>query len=192
LYEVNQAKLSEPARNIIDLGHQNFNEIGVVMNPNVANKYSFDPVGRMLPLKNQLVSLAEMAAPSTFDRDMDLASIVLKRGRTTSITCGIVNSGFMSLVRAKYAGDATKSTREWAIIAAKPRFAPFSSPGDSGALIVDGESRPVAILTGGTPNTEQRPMADITYATPLVEIFEDMRRHGLVRPSLDLNRDSTV
>jgi hypothetical protein len=73
--------------------------------------------------------------------------MVIKRGRTTSLTVGRANNVF-SFTR-RYFGDSRVS-KEWAILPFDSKSGAFSEKGDSGSVVVDGAGRIGGLLTGGS------------------------------------------
>ena len=106
--------------------------------------------------------------------------MVLKRGRSTNVTCGVGNE-LESLIREKYSDDPEACSKEWLVTAASTAFAPFFAPGFSGSLICDSRRLPIGIMTGGAGHSA---IHDSTYFTPLVETFKDMESFGWLRLTL--------
>lgn len=87
----------------------------------------------------------------------------------------------MSFVREYLPDGAHRTSKEWAILPyneqdepygrAQGRSQDFAEPGDSGAVIVDGQGRVGGLLTGGAGSEEGW---DITYATPLSVLYKSI------------------
>ncbi|KAF5704145.1 hypothetical protein FMUND_12688 [Fusarium mundagurra] len=99
---------------------------------------------------------------------------VVKHGKTTGFTVGRAN-GIHSLIRHAndVIGDVTSS--EWCIIGDNA----FSDDGDSGACVFDLEGRIGGIITSGL-KAENNPLGkhDVTYASTIEWLLEDIARHG--------------
>ena len=94
------------------------------------------------------------------------------------MTCGVANE-VESYVRTYFPENRSFESKEWAIIG-YDKTSPFSVEGDSGALVVDAEGRMGGMLTGGSGSLET---TDVTYATPIVALLQDMHKHGWKRPN---------
>ena len=136
------------------------------------------PGERQWKIENTCIPIDEMRHPKTFDRNNSPALSVLKRGRTTGVTCGVANE-VESYVRTYFPENRSFESKEWAIIG-YDKTSPFSVEGDSGALVVDAEGRMGGMLTGGSGSLET---TDVTYATPIVALLQDMHKHGWKRPN---------
>lgn len=120
-----------------------------------------------------------MRNPKTFDQNNSPALSVLKRARTTGVTCDVANE-VDSYVRIYFSDNSPFVPKEWPIVAFDKSFAPFSARGDSGSLVVDAEGRMGCMLTGGSGYMDR---TDVTYATPIVVLLKDMHKHGWRRPN---------
>ena len=58
----------------------------------------------------------------------------------------------------------------------------FGEPGDSGALVFDGQGKAVGIFSATTNHTQMSHITppDISHVIPLEDIFEDLRELGLM------------
>ncbi|MCJ1347327.1 hypothetical protein MMC31_005550, partial [Peltigera leucophlebia] len=181
LYEVDPSKIKNFSGNVIDLGQEvSPLKLSEALNPNIKNPYKFVyPVDRQWKIENICIPLDEMRHPKEFDQNNTPALSVLKRGRTTGVTCGVANE-VESYVR-NY-GKSSFESKDWAILGYN-KSSPFSARGDSGALVVDAEGRMGGMLTGGSGffNT-----TDVSYATPIVALFYDMQKHGWKSPNPDV------
>ncbi|GJJ12376.1 hypothetical protein Clacol_006617 [Clathrus columnatus] len=106
----------------------------------------------------------EMRQPHTLDENGEPCIIVLKRG----LTIGRVNN-VASFTRRYTGGDKHGISKEWPVLPRNNNSGPFSSNGDSGALIVDGHDRMVSLLTSGAGH---RDSLDVAYSTPMVFLLE--------------------
>jgi hypothetical protein len=66
-------------------------------------------------------------------------------------------------------------TREWCLVALDLRGS-MSEKGDSGSIIIDKDFRPVAMLWGGEDHLFATGPRDVSYASPLPNIFRDIER----------------
>lgn len=64
-------------------------------------------------------------------------------------------------------------TREWCLLASAPHKV-LSAKGDSGAIILDGEFRPVAMVWGGNDHDLAHGPVNLTYASRLVDVLRDI------------------
>lgn len=170
LYEVDSAKIKNFSGNVIDLGQEvSVEKLSNALNPNIQNPHKFVyPVGRQWKIENICIPLGEMRHPNS------LALSVLKRGRTTGVTCGVANEVESYVCTYISASNSLKS-KEWAILGSDKSFYPFSYKRDSGALVVDAEGRMDGMVTGGSGFSEK---TDVTYVTPLVALLQDIHKHG--------------
>ena len=184
LYQVDSSKIKNFRGNVIDLGHEVSDEkLNQALNTNVQNPYKFAyPAGRQWKIENICIPLDEMRHPKTFDQNNFPALLVLKRGRTTGVTCGVANE-IESYVRTYFSENSSFESKEWAILGYDKFFSPFSAKGDSGALVVDAEGRMGGMLTGGSGFFAK---TDVTYATPIAALLQDMHKHGWKRPNPDV------
>ncbi|KAF5633266.1 uncharacterized protein FTJAE_7230 [Fusarium tjaetaba] len=102
----------------------------------------------------------------------DRGLVVMKHGKTSGFTMGRAN-GIQSLIRVK---DVTSS--EWCIIGMDGQK-PFSAEGDAGACVFDLQGRIGGMITSGLEaNKDPFRSHDVTYATPVEWLLEDIARHG--------------
>lgn len=73
-----------------------------------------------------------MRRPQMVNQDGEKCIMVLKNGGATTLKMA-----------------PASSPKEWVIFAEDNRSGPFSAPGDSGSVIVDGSGRMGGLLTGG-------------------------------------------
>jgi hypothetical protein len=109
-----------------------------------------------------ILTQEEIRTPNNKTPQGDPIRRVIKRGFTTLTTVGGL-SGFLSHVR-RYFVTGNIDSVEVAIHPHNSNSGPFSRGGDSGSVIVDDLGRFVALLTGGTGNTDS---SDITFGTPM-------------------------
>lgn len=83
-----------------------------------------------------------------------LALLVLKRDRTTGVTCGVANK-VESYVRTYISACISLKSKEWAILGSDKSFYPFLYKGDSVALVVDAEGRMDGMVTGASGFSEK-------------------------------------
>ncbi|QRV95606.1 hypothetical protein RhiJN_23624 [Ceratobasidium sp. AG-Ba] len=106
------------------------------------------------------------------DNDGNPCLMVLKRGSATGLTVGRANNLY-SYRRKRLEGSGFRMSKEWPIISDK-KGRPFSTEGDSGAVVVDGLGRVGGIITSGSGEPLQR---DVTYATPFSFILDRIKAH---------------
>ena len=184
LYEVDPAKIKNFSGNVIDLGQEvSVEKLNKALNPNIQNAHKFVyPAGRQWKIENICIPLDEMRHPKKFDQNNSPALSVLKRGRTTGVTCGVANE-VESYVRTYSSANSSFKSKEWAILGYDKSFYSFSCRGDSGALVVDAEGRMGGMVTGGSGFSEK---TDVTYATPMVALLQDIHKHGWKWPNLNV------
>jgi hypothetical protein len=85
-------------------------------------------------------------------------------------------------VRGYFKDNSPTKSKEWAIVPYDTKSGPFSAPGDSGAVIVDGLGRIGGLLTGGCGITDT---SDISYTTPITFLLESIKANGY--PNAHLN-----
>ena len=101
---------------------------------------------------------------------------VAKHGASSDLTMGLGNT-LKSVIRTT---ERKIISEEWAItsvLRSKDQLPSFSEPGDSGPCIWDMKGRPAGILMAGN-GSGLDDMHDVTYATPLELLLEDIRSHG--------------
>ena len=184
LYQVDPSKIKNFAGNVIDLGHDiSCEKLNQALNPSIQNPYKFSyPASRQWKIGNICIPLDEIRNPKTFDKNNSPALSVVKRGKTTGVTCGVSNE-VKSYVRTHNTDKSSFEFKEWAILGYDKSFSPFSTQGDSGALVVDAEGRMGGIVTGGSGFSAE---TDVTYATAIASLLQDMHKHGWKRPNFDV------
>ncbi|KAF8326997.1 uncharacterized protein EI90DRAFT_3226658 [Cantharellus anzutake] len=155
--------------NVVDLGTEipvhNFTS-RMYPNPSANTTFKY-PSNRLLPLQG-IIGEDELRHPQMLDADNEPCLLVIKSGCATGVTTGRA-TGIMSCVREYFENGPHQTSMEWAILPYDKSGA-FSAPGDSGAIIFDGQGRIGGILTGGTGLTET---TDVTYATPFYWLFDE-------------------
>jgi len=100
---------------------------------------------------------------------------VLKHGRSSGWTAGSLNEIASDCSR----DGGNSSTRELCIINIcknkDAKLPHFSKKGDSGSLVIDLSGRPVGMMHGGN-QLEDWFMAEITYATPIEWLLDDIKQ----------------
>jgi hypothetical protein len=183
MYEVDLSKMENFSGNVIELGDDVTHKLSEALNPNDQNPPSFSyPSDRQWPIKNICVTREEMRHPQTFDKENNPALSVLKRGKTTGVTCGVTNE-IESYVRQYFQEGYPFTSKELAVLGIDGLFIPFSGRGDSGALLVDAQGRMVGMITEGTGSSDR---TDVTYVTPMVFLLEDMEKHGWRKPNTNV------
>ncbi|KAF5257252.1 hypothetical protein FOXYS1_12230 [Fusarium oxysporum] len=116
----------------------------------------------------------EDATPRNLRGDKGL--VVMKHGLKTGFTIGLAN-GIHSVIRhaSGVAGDVISS--EWCIIGIDAKA--FSDTGDSGACVFDLEGRIGGMITAGL-EASHSPLGehDVTYATPMQWLLDDIKQQG--------------
>ncbi|KAF5686367.1 hypothetical protein FCIRC_2923 [Fusarium circinatum] len=129
-----------------------------------------------------LISEAELENASVSGIADQQRLVVVKFGCSSGVTFGHSNS-IRSVVRHPHPpGAATTDgivSNHWCIVGVE-RKAPFSIGGDSGACIFDLRGRIGGIVTAGLAASDKpNPDGfDVTYATPMQWLLEDIARHG--------------
>jgi len=113
-----------------------------------------------------------MRQPQHLDIHGEKALLVVKNGLATGTTIGRAN-GLDSFTRVYPDYGIEHTSIETAILPYDKQRAPFSAPGDSGAIILDRAGRIVALLTGGGGTTDE---TDVTYGTPYWWLEEQIRK----------------
>ncbi|KAK1948794.1 hypothetical protein LY78DRAFT_595157, partial [Colletotrichum sublineola] len=112
--------------------------------------------------------------------------IVGMRGRTSGLTFGLVNQ--VRSVTRRPVQDGRKFLSKECCIVADKVGREFTRPGDSGACVFDLNGRAVAMVTGGISREQVLQggddyglncAMDVTYATPMEWLLEDMKACGL-------------
>lgn len=127
------------------------------------------PLHRLLPIQG-VIPEDELAHPRMRDKDGEPCILLIKNGCATNTTIGR-GTGIRSFVR-NYFPDGTPQTSKELAILGYDKFQVFSDRGDSGSVIVDGQGRVAALLTGGAGQTKS---TDITYAAPFEWLWERIK-----------------
>lgn len=176
--EVDKSRIdgSDFLGNVIDLGTEISSfDFTSHMNPNACHPRTFVyPAKRLLKVSG-VIPVEELRHPGQLDKENNKCIIVLKNGVASGTTIGFAD-GLFSYTRHSYFGDIHIISKEWAIVG---RDGPFSIPGDSGSVIVDGSGRFGGLLTGGCRGSRYHPNAlDITYATPICFVLACLQEYG--------------
>ena len=166
--------------NVIDLGTDiPVAEFTSWMCPNRANPPSFVYPGSRLHEFFGFIPDREMGCPDskTCDHLNDPAIMVMKRGHTTGLTVGRLNT-IRSFSKYYHEGDSEvgMNSKEVCVLPRNSKSGPFSEPGDSGSSVVDGKGRIAGLLTGGAGDSV---ISDCTYVTSINFIRERMASYGL-------------
>lgn len=135
-----------------------------LVNAKTAFKY---PLGRMLKIRG-VVGPEILRNPNQEDKDKEPCLIVGKDGTGTGLTFGR-HVGIHSY-SSTYTGEKTFEVAIYAMNKDSPAFA---GPGDSGALIWDGNGRAVGQLHAGMAGQDGKYY--VTYATPAWWLLERIR-----------------
>ncbi|CCM05671.1 uncharacterized protein FIBRA_07901 [Fibroporia radiculosa] len=160
--------------NVIDLGEETLiSDITLRMSPGPVGLMSFKyPGDRLLRLRG-VIEEDELRCPQMLDAHGERSLVVMKNSCATGLTIGCA-TGIKSFVREYFPDRSPEMSIEWAILPYDQKSGAFSAPGDSGAIIVDGEGRIGGLLTGGTGQTES---IDVTYASPFYWLLQRIRTH---------------
>lgn len=151
--------------NAIDLGSVDVDELTAWMYPHPANPTSFKyPIDRLLRFSGT-VSDQEMFRPNpkNKDHDNDPVIMVLKKGNTSDLTVGRLNT-IRAFTREYFEGKPGEMSKEVGVLPRNSKSGPFSYRGDSGSVVIDGKGRVCGILTGGDGATD---VSDCTYVTSI-------------------------
>ncbi|KAI0258406.1 hypothetical protein BC834DRAFT_926521 [Gloeopeniophorella convolvens] len=148
--------------NVIDLNKITPPEFVLKMRSNHAGRSSPRyPLGGLLQVRG-FVPEHEIHQPTQFDPNGEECFIVLKNGNTTGVTFGR-GTGMESFIRTYSENGIPETAMGIAIYPYSNEDGPFSAPGDSGSIVVDGEGRIVGLLSGGAGASDR---TDVTYLTP--------------------------
>ncbi|KAH6919016.1 hypothetical protein BKA70DRAFT_1458885 [Coprinopsis sp. MPI-PUGE-AT-0042] len=148
--------------NVVDLGAKySIHRLKELFGPLTSKKKAFTyPRGGLLRIAGVLTS-EELA---NLDQTRDECIMVGKVGSTTDLTVGRL-CGMQSFLWP----EGGKESRELAIY--NSDSATFALPGDSGALVFDGQGQMAAFLHSGYEETKSH----ITFATPAWWVIEQLR-----------------
>ena len=142
------------------------------MHPHSKGQSEFKyPVGGLLQVKG-VVKEAELRSPKQLDANGEPCLLVIKNGRTSGVSIGRV-TGIELVIREYGEYDLKRTSLEVAVCPYNHKSKAFSSAGDSGSIVVDGEGRLIGMLTGGSCTTES---ADLTYITPYFWLQERVKK----------------
>lgn len=133
------------------------------------------PPNRLLKFHGTL-SDDEMSHPSPQNVDIrgDPTIMVLKRGHTSGLTVGCLNT-VTSIVRKPFKSQPGAKSREVLVLPRKSRSDPFSEGGDSGAAVVNRDGAVAGMITsgGGYDN-----ISDCTYVTSINFLLRRLEELG--------------
>ncbi|KAK7409259.1 hypothetical protein QQX98_008569 [Neonectria punicea] len=125
------------------------------------------------------ISEEEMKCPNTWDHTNEPTIMVAKFGATSFLTVGFANT-VKSLTRTPLPHLEVIS-EEWCIIGRKNEKGhgreAFSFEGDSGACVWDVQGRIGGIMAAGGGHRDMG-AHDVTYATPIEWLLDDIKGHG--------------
>ncbi|KAG8774655.1 hypothetical protein FRC12_001884, partial [Ceratobasidium sp. 428] len=172
--------------NCIDLGTSiAVEEFTSWMCPHPTNPPSFKyPGNRLLKFSDTIPDGYWMGEPGKKTLNHDPVIMVIKRGGTSGLTVGRLNS-IRSVIRYYFKGQPSQPTREVAVYPRGSWSGPFSEPGDSGSVVIDGNGRVTGILTGGAGATE---LLDCTYVTSINFLVKRLQERGY-NPNIFLTAD---
>ena len=141
------------------------------MHPHPESRATFEcPFDRLMQLKD-IVTERELRNPTMCDANYEPCLPVFKNGSTTGVTLGRA-TGIESPVREHLDNGSRTTSMEITIYPYSQKDGAFSAPGDSGAVVADGNSRIVGILIGGSGKADS---FDVTYATPYYWVHERVK-----------------
>ncbi|KAL6355068.1 hypothetical protein LRP88_11545 [Fusarium phalaenopsidis] len=178
LIELHQDKYASPLlslSNLMPIGWSAKNQVK-------QDREGWKNIIQLMDFKGDTVQLrgtipeSEMMSPQSSTPSDEAALFVMKYGRTTGFRTG-VTSKVRSLVRMP--PGFKDESEEWCILGCGKAFAYqcFSAKGDSGSCVFDLQGRVGGMLTGGGGIGEYGGF-DVSYATPMEWLLEDMKRHG--------------
>jgi hypothetical protein len=115
-----------------------------------------------------------MRHPDMVDHDGEACLYVIKNGLMTHVTIRRA-TGIFSHVRQYFPNQISQTSMEWTILPYDNDSRVFPKGGDGGFVIVDGRGRFGGVLTGGAGKTTP---SDITYATPIWWLLEEIKANG--------------
>jgi hypothetical protein len=132
--------------------------------------FKYPPAG-LLQVRG-VVKDDEIRKPKQLDANGETCLLVVKNGRATGTTIGRLAS-MESFVRRYLEHGIKETSIDIAVYSYGNSDGPFSAPGDSGAIVLDGNGGLVGLLTSGAGATDQ---TDVTYLTPYWWIEEQMKK----------------
>ena len=120
----------------------------------------------------------EMWKPSadTLDHNHDPCIMVIKRGYGSGLTVGRLNT-VRSFTRLYFEGKPDQMSKEVSVLPRNSKAGAFSTVGDSGSAVVDGQGRLAGLIIGGAGATDVSD-SDCTYITSINFIVKQMLKYG--------------
>ena len=176
LYEVDPSKIKNFSGNVIDLGQEvSLEKLKEALDPNIQNPYKLVyPASCQWEIENIRIPLDEMRYPKKFDQNNSPALSVLKRGRSAAALLTRLNLTSVPT----YPTTAPSYPRNGPSLALTSPSLPSRLEEIPAPLVVDAEGRMGGMLTGGSGFSAK---TDVTYATPMVALLQDMHKHGWKR-----------
>ncbi|KAI0720063.1 hypothetical protein C8T65DRAFT_826687 [Cerioporus squamosus] len=187
--QIHPTRISKPnfIGNAVDLGSVAVDQLTAWMYPHTASPKSFEYPGDRLLRCSGTVSDQEMFEPhpETNNHDDDPDIMVLKNGNSSKLTVGRLNT-IRSFVRQYFEGNPGEMSREIAVLPRNWKSGPFSEPGDSGSVVIDGVGRICGMLTGGDGATD---VLDCTFVTSINFLIKRLQAFGIKANVLPLPTD---
>jgi hypothetical protein len=111
--------------------------------------------------------------PKQLDANGEQCLLVVKNGLTMGTTISRV-TGMESFTRTFNEYGIKETSMEIAVLPYGNAIGPFSTPGDSGSIVLDRNGHILGMLNGGAGSTNR---TDVTYLTPYWYIEAEIRRH---------------
>ena len=147
-------------------------EFGKLMFPQPEDQAGYEYPDDGLLQAFGIVKDDEIRQPQHLDIHGERALLVVKNALTTGTTIGRVN-GLESFTRIYTNYGIQHTSIEIAVLPYDKLHCPFSTPGDSGAIILDRAGRIVALLTSGGGTSDE---TDVTYGTPYWWLEEQIKK----------------
>lgn len=162
-------------RNRVYVGNINLREMFMEQQRMVS--FAQPDVDGVITLAKDILPVSEMEHPTALNTEDEPTLIVGKSGHGSGLTWGLSN-GVKSLVRHPSSQHYDVYSDEWCIVGADGLLgSAFSTGRDSGACVWDVQGRIGGMNTAG--NSANAVAMDVTYATPMQWILEDMKACGL-------------
>jgi hypothetical protein len=115
----------------------------------------------------------EIRNPEQLDANGEECLLVVKHGLATGTTIGRV-TGMESFTRTFNEYGIKETSMEIGVLPYGNGNRPFSTPGDSGSIVLDRKGRILGMVNGGAGSTDE---IDITYLTPYSFIEKDIKKY---------------